>query len=110
MAVVCLWSPPARRRKEGIRRGRLRPSLVFRPARINCRLSRRVHQHVADRHSTTQRRHGMAVAPLQFVVLGLRGEEQRREGTKTLRALSDRGALRVLDITDTTKQDSEAVT
>src|SRR5260370_28062979 len=110
MAVVCLWSPPARRRKEGIRRGRLRPSLVFRPARIDCRLSRRVHQHVADRQSTTQRRHSMAVAPLQFVFLGLRGDEQRSEVTKTLRSLSDRGAIRVLDIAYMTKQEDRTFT
>src|SRR5260370_37798863 len=110
MGFVGLWSPPTRRRKEGIRRGHLRPSLVLRPARINCRLSRRVHQHVADRHSTTQRRHGMAVAPLQFVFLGLRGEEQRSEGTKTLRSLSDRGAIRGLDIAYITKQEDGTFT
>jgi uncharacterized membrane protein len=52
----------------------------------------------------------MAVAPLQFVFLGLRGEEQRSEVTKTLRSLSDRGAIRVLDIAYMTKQEDGTFT
>jgi len=46
----------------------------------------------------------MAVGPLQFVFLGLRGEEQRTEVTKTLKNLSQRGAIRVLDLAYATKQ------
>lgn len=47
----------------------------------------------------------MAVGPLQFVFLGVRGEEQRSKVTTALRSLSDRGAIRVLDIVYRTKQD-----
>lgn len=47
----------------------------------------------------------MAIAPLQIVFLGLRGEEQRSEVTKALRDLSNRGAIRVLDIAYMTKQE-----
>jgi uncharacterized membrane protein len=52
----------------------------------------------------------MAVAPLQFVFLGLRGDEQRSEVTKTLRSLGDRGAIRVLDIAYMTKQEDGTFT
>lgn len=52
----------------------------------------------------------MAVGPLQFVFLGMRGDEQRSEVTKALRTLSDRGAIRVLDIAYTTKQDDGTFT
>jgi hypothetical protein len=52
----------------------------------------------------------MPVGPLQFVFLGLRGDEQRSEVTKALRTLSDRGAIRVLDIAYTTKQDDGSFT
>ena len=47
----------------------------------------------------------MALGPLQFVFLGVRGEEQRSEVAKALRSLSDRGAIRVVDIAYTTKRD-----
>lgn len=47
----------------------------------------------------------MPVGPLQFVFLGARGDEQRGEITRTLRTLSDRGAIRVIDIAYTTKRD-----
>lgn len=47
----------------------------------------------------------MPVGPLQFVFLGMRGDEQRSEVTRALRTLSDRGAIRVLDIAYTTKRD-----
>lgn len=47
----------------------------------------------------------MAVGPLQFVFLGVRGDEQRSKVTTALRSLSDRGAIRVLDIVYRTKQD-----
>lgn len=52
----------------------------------------------------------MPVGPLQFVFLGMRGEEQRSEVTNALRNLSDRGAIRVLDIAYTTKQDDGTFT
>jgi uncharacterized membrane protein len=52
----------------------------------------------------------MTVAPLQIVFLGLRGEEQRSEVTKALRTLSDRGAIRVLDIAYATKQEDGTFT
>jgi hypothetical protein len=44
------------------------------------------------------------VGPLQFVFLGVRGDEQRAEVAKALRTLSERGAIRVIDIAYTTKQ------
>ncbi len=47
----------------------------------------------------------MPVGPLQFVFLGVRGDEQRGEVAKALRGLSDRGAIRVVDIAYTTKRD-----
>jgi hypothetical protein len=47
----------------------------------------------------------MAFGPLQFVVLGVRGEEQQTAVAKTLRSLSERGAIRVIDMVYTTKQD-----
>ncbi len=47
----------------------------------------------------------MTVGPLQFVFLGVRGDEQRAEAAKALRTLSERGAIRVLDIAYTTKQE-----
>ncbi len=47
----------------------------------------------------------MAFGPLQFVVLGVRGEEQQSAVVKTLRNLSERGAIRVIDVAYTTKQD-----
>jgi hypothetical protein len=46
----------------------------------------------------------MPVGPLQFVFLGVRGDEQRAEVAKALRGLSERGAIRVVDIAYTTKQ------
>jgi hypothetical protein len=46
----------------------------------------------------------MTFGPLQFVVLGVRGEEQQQAVAKTLRTLSERGAIRVIDMLYTTKQ------
>jgi hypothetical protein len=46
----------------------------------------------------------MPLGPLQFVFLGVRNDEQRTEVGKALRALSERGAIRVVDIAYTTKQ------
>ena len=47
----------------------------------------------------------MTFGPLQFVVLGVRGEEQQTAVSKALRTLSDRGAIRVIDMVYATKQD-----
>jgi hypothetical protein len=47
----------------------------------------------------------MTFGPLQFVVLGVRGEEQQTAVMKTLRNLSERGAVRVIDVAYATKQD-----
>jgi hypothetical protein len=47
----------------------------------------------------------MALGPLQFVVLGVRGEEQQTAVVKTLRNLSERGTIRVIDVAYATKQD-----
>jgi uncharacterized membrane protein len=47
----------------------------------------------------------MALGPLQFVVLGVRGEEQQQAVVKSLRNLSQRGAIRVIDVAYATKQD-----
>ena len=52
----------------------------------------------------------MAVGPLQFVFLGARGDEQVTEVKKALRTLSERGAIRVLDIGYATKQDDGTFT
>ncbi len=52
----------------------------------------------------------MAVGPLQFVFLGARGDEQVTEVRKALRSLSERGAIRVLDIGYATKQDDGTFT
>ena len=46
----------------------------------------------------------MAIAPLQFVFIGMKGPEQRTEVTQALRNLNDRGNIRVLDIAYVTKQ------
>jgi uncharacterized membrane protein len=47
----------------------------------------------------------MALGPLQFVVLGVRGEEQQQAALKSLRNLSQRGAIRVIDVAYATKQE-----
>jgi hypothetical protein len=47
----------------------------------------------------------MTFGPLQFVVLGVRGEEQQQTVAKALRGLSERGAIRVIDMLYTTKQE-----
>jgi len=52
----------------------------------------------------------VAVGPLQFVFLGARGDEQVTEVKKALRTLSERGAIRVLDIGYATKQDDGTFT
>jgi len=48
---------------------------------------------------------GKAIGPLQFVFLGVRGEEQRTAVGKALRTLADRGAIRVIDIAYATKKE-----
>lgn len=52
----------------------------------------------------------MAVGPLQFVFLGMRGDEQVTEVKNALRTLSQRGAIRVLDVGYATKQDDGTFT
>lgn len=47
----------------------------------------------------------MPFGPLQFVVLGVRGEEQQQAVGKSLRTLTERGAIRVIDMVYVTKQD-----
>jgi Family of unknown function (DUF6325) len=47
----------------------------------------------------------MPIGPLQFVVLGVRGEEQQQAVTKALRNLTERGAIRVIDMLYVTKQE-----
>lgn len=47
----------------------------------------------------------MAFGPLQFVVLGVRGEEQKQVVAQKLRSLTERGAIRVVDMTYVTKQE-----
>jgi len=47
----------------------------------------------------------MALGPLQFVVLGVRGPEQEKDVTEKLRSLNERGAIRVVDLVYATKQD-----
>jgi hypothetical protein len=53
----------------------------------------------------TQRRIDMVFGPLQFVVLGVRGEEQKQAVAQRLRNLTERGAIRVVDMLYVTKQD-----
>src|SRR5258708_11066137 len=45
------------------------------------------------------------MGPLQYVVLGMRGQEQQDAVVKTLRNLSERGAIRVVDIAYAVKRD-----
>lgn len=47
----------------------------------------------------------MVFGPLQFVVLGVRGEEQQKAVGQKLRSLTERGAIRVVDIVYATKQE-----
>jgi len=47
----------------------------------------------------------MTLGPLQFVVLGVRGEEQQNASARVLRNLSERGAIRVIDLLYVTKQE-----
>jgi hypothetical protein len=47
----------------------------------------------------------MPFGPLQFVVLGVRGEEQEKLVAQKLRNLNERGAIRVVDMVYATKQD-----
>jgi hypothetical protein len=47
----------------------------------------------------------MTLGPLQFVVLGLRGEEQQKTAAQVLRNLTERGSIRVIDLLYVTKQD-----
>jgi hypothetical protein len=47
----------------------------------------------------------MTFGPLQFVVLGTRGEEQTQAVTRALRGLSERGTIRVIDVAYATKQE-----
>lgn len=47
----------------------------------------------------------MAFGPLQFVVLGVRGEEQQKIVAQKLRNLTEGGAIRVVDMVYVTKQD-----
>lgn len=54
---------------------------------------------------TQPRRYGVAIAPLQIVFLGMRGEEQHIEVTRALRDLSHRRAIQILHVAYTTKQD-----
>ncbi len=45
----------------------------------------------------------MTVGPVQYLVVGLRGEQQQGEVMKTLRTASDRGTIRVIDVAYLTK-------
>lgn len=47
----------------------------------------------------------MPFGPLQFVVLGVRGDEQQKFVAQRLRSLNERGAIRVVDRVYATKQD-----
>jgi hypothetical protein len=47
----------------------------------------------------------MTLGPLQFVVLGVRGDEQKQAVAKRLRALNEQGTVRVIDMIYTTKQE-----
>ena len=47
----------------------------------------------------------MTLGPLQFVVLGMRGEEQQNAVTRVLRNLTERGSIRVIDLLYVAKQD-----
>jgi hypothetical protein len=48
----------------------------------------------------------MPFGPLQFVVLGVRGQEQETIVAERLRSLNERGAIRVVDMVYATKQDN----
>jgi hypothetical protein len=55
------------------------------------------------------RRHGIDMGPLQYVFLGVRGQEQQQAVVRTLRALSERGAIRVVDVVYATKKDDGSI-
>jgi hypothetical protein len=45
------------------------------------------------------------MGPLQYVFLGVRGQEQQDAVVRTLKSLSDRGAIRIVDVAYATKKD-----
>jgi uncharacterized membrane protein len=47
----------------------------------------------------------MALGPLQYVFIGVRGQEQQDKVVNKLKALSDRGAIRVLDVVYVVKKE-----
>ena len=47
----------------------------------------------------------MTVGPLQYVFIGVRGQEQQDKVVNRLKALSDRGAIRVLDVVYVVKKE-----
>src|SRR5258708_16398336 len=52
-----------------------------------------------------RRRLGRGMGPLQYVFLGVRGPEQQEAVIRTLRGLSERGAIRVVDVAYMVKKD-----
>lgn len=49
------------------------------------------------------------MGPLQYVVLGVSGQEQQDAVVRSLKGLSDRGAIRVLDMAYAVKQDDGTI-
>jgi hypothetical protein len=49
------------------------------------------------------------MGPLQYVFLGVRGQEQQDVVVRTLKGLSERGAIRVLDVVYATKKDDGSI-
>jgi uncharacterized membrane protein len=49
------------------------------------------------------------MGPLQYVFLGVRGQEQQDVVMRTLRNLSDRGAIRVMDVVYAVKRDDGSI-
>ena len=51
----------------------------------------------------------MALGPLQYVFLGVRGPEQQNTVVQKLKSLSERGAIRVLDVVYATKREDGSI-
>jgi uncharacterized membrane protein len=49
------------------------------------------------------------MGPLQYVFLGVRGQEQQDAVMKALRSLSDRGAIRIVDVAYAVKRDDGSI-
>ncbi len=54
-------------------------------------------------------RYGTGMGPLQYVFLSVRGQEQQDAVVRTLRTLSERGAIRIVDVVYATKKEDGTI-